>query len=302
MWATRIQRARITAATGALVGMIASDPLGQRLRGVSRCHVEASFSASEFKSFPVMEVRDAGPGTKILKCKLPSDSHVMGMTVSSLVMVNGQKGEDGKTPARPYTPITTDDQKGYFELLIKGYPTGIVSKYLTTLKPGDSVEVKGPFQKLPYTANMKKKIGMVAGGSGITPMLQVLKEILKNPKDKTEVTLIFGNQTPADILCRKELDALVASSKGQLKVFYVVDKNDTNDRGIKHVGFVDQKLASSVLPAPSPDTLVYVCGPPGMLKAVAGGKKFEKGKPPAQGEVGGILKELGYSEDMVFKF
>merc|ERR1719382_851744 len=162
----------------------------------------------------------------------------MGMQVSSLVMVNGEKGEDGKTPARPYTPITTNDQAGYFELLVKGYPTGVVSKYLTSLKPGDAVEVIGPFPNLPYTANMKKKVGMIAGGSGITPMLQVIKEILKNPADKTEITLIFCNQTPADILLRKELDDMAAKSKGQLKVLYVVDANETKDPSVKHVGYV----------------------------------------------------------------
>merc|ERR1719159_1670089 len=123
-------------------------------------------------------------------------------------MVKGQAGDDGKAPARPYTPITTNDQKGYFELMVKGYPSGVVSKHLCSLKAGDSVEVKGPFEKLPYKANMKKRIGMVAGGSGITPMLQVLKEILKNPEDGTEVTLIYANQTPSDILLRKELDGL----------------------------------------------------------------------------------------------
>merc|ERR1712039_48663 len=205
-------------------------------------------------------------------------------------------------PARPYTPITTNDQAGYFELLVKGYPTGVVSKYLTSLKPGDAVEVKGPFPKKPYTANMKKKVGMIAGGSGITPMLQVIKEILKNPADKTEITLIFCNQTPADILLRKVLEELVAKSNGQLKVLFVVDKNEKMEPGIHHIGYVTSSFLSSVLPTPSPDTLVYVCGPPPMLKAVAGNKKFEKGKPPAQGEVGGILKELGYSEDMVYKF
>merc|ERR1711879_327850 len=112
----------------------------------------------------------------------------------------------------------------------------------------------------------------------------------------------MGNQTPADILLRKELDKLASSSKGQLKVLYVVDKNDANDKHIQHVGYVTADFLSTALPSPSPDALVYVCGPPPMLKAVAGNKKFEKGKPPAQGEVGGILKELGYSEDMVFKF
>jgi len=271
-------------------------------KGYANCESEASFSKAEFRAFPVLEVREAGPGTKILKCQLPSNEHVMGMKVSSMVMVNGAKGDDGKTPARPYTPVTTDDQMGYFELLVKGYPTGIVSKYLCSLKAGDSVEVKGPFPKLPYAANMKKEIGMIAGGSGITPMLQVVKEILKNPADKTTVTLVFCNQTPSDILLRKELDELAVASKGQLNVLYVVDKNENFEPNIAHVGYATQAFLSSVLPAPSPDTLVYVCGPPPMLISVAGNKKFEKGKPPAQGEVGGILKELGYSEDMVFKF
>lgn len=304
MWSARA-RGITPAFTGALAGLTGIGCLkSSSFNGHLHCHSapEASFSKSEFRSFPVTEVRDAGPGTKILRCGLPSGHHVMGMKVSSMVMVSGEKGDDGKAPARPYTPTTTDDQAGYFELLVKGYPTGIVSKYLCSLKPGDSVEIKGPFPKLAYTANMKKNIGMVAGGSGITPMLQVIKEILKNPADKTQVTLVFCNQTPADILLRKELDKLAATSKGQLKVFYVVDKNITADRGIEREGYVTAGFLASVLPEPAPDALVYVCGPPPMLTAVAGNKKFEKGKPPAQGEVGGLLQALSYTEDMVYKF
>ncbi len=41
------------------------------------------------------------------------------------------------------------------------------------MQVGDSIEVKGPLSKLPYTPNMKRAIGMLAGGTGITPMLQV---------------------------------------------------------------------------------------------------------------------------------
>mmetsp|Transcript_83042 Transcript_83042/g.144180 ORF Transcript_83042/g.144180 Transcript_83042/m.144180 type:complete len:144 (-) Transcript_83042:36-467(-) len=143
---------------------------------------------------------------------------------------------------------------------------------------------------------------MVAGGSGITPMLQVLKEALKNPADETTFTLIFGNQTPADILLREELKTLEATSQGRLQVFFLVDKNPSDDQGIYDVGYFNADLAKYTLPPASADTLVYVCGPPGMMKAVSGPKLFIKGKPPAQGEVGGVLKELGYSADMVYKF
>ena len=67
---------------------------------------------------------------------------------------------------------------------------------------GDNVKVKGPFSKLPYTPNMKRHIGMIAGGSGITPMLQVLQQILSNPADTTEVSLVYANHSEDDIILK----------------------------------------------------------------------------------------------------
>ncbi|KAL4558172.1 hypothetical protein LXL04_036370 [Taraxacum kok-saghyz] len=55
-----------------------------------------------------------------------------------------------------------------------------------------------------YTPNMKKHIGMNAGGSGITPRLQVIEAIVKNPDDTTKVSLIYANVSPDDILLKKE--------------------------------------------------------------------------------------------------
>ena len=50
------------------------------------------------------------------------------------------------------------------------------------------------------------------------------------------------------------------------------------------------------------NNLIMVCGPPPMYDAVSGPKIFEEGQPPKQGEVSGILKELGFTKDAVFKF
>jgi len=51
------------------------------------------------------------------------------------------------------------------------------------------------------------------------------------------------------------------------------------------------------MPAPSPDSLVLVCGPPSMMVTISGPKTPDF----KQGLVGGLLKEAGYNEDMVFK-
>ena len=50
---------------------------------------------------------------------------------------------------------------------------------------------------------------MLAGGTGITPMLQVLEEIARNPKDKTETHLVFANVSGKDVLMKETIDKLV---------------------------------------------------------------------------------------------
>lgn len=77
---------------------------------------------------------------------------------------------DGKEVTRSYTPTSLNEDLGYFDLLIKSYPTGALSKHFSTLTLGDYVEVRGPKGNFLYTPNMCKEIGMIAGGTGVTPM------------------------------------------------------------------------------------------------------------------------------------
>ena len=64
-------------------------------------------------------------------------------------------------------------------------------------------------------------------------------------------------------------------------------------------GFVTKELLKTVLPEPGKGyNKIFVCGPPGMYKAISGGKK----SPKDQGELTGYLKELGYSVEEVYKF
>ncbi|XVE54390.1 hypothetical protein DITRI_Ditri03aG0077000 [Diplodiscus trichospermus] len=223
----------------------------------------------------------------------------LGLDVASCILTRAPLGQDDegkpKYVIRPYTPISDPDAKGYFDLLIKVYPEGKMSQHFASLKPGDVVEVKGPIEKLRYSPNMKKHIGMIAGGTGITPMLQVIEAILKNPDDNTQVSLLYANVSPDDILLKQKLDIL-ASSHPNLKVFYTVDSPTKNWKG--GAGYISEDMAKKGLPGPGDDTLILVCGPPGMMEHISG----NKAKDYSQGELTGILKELGYTEQMVYKF
>eukprot|EP01087_Luapelamoeba_hula_P025277 TRINITY_DN995_c0_g1_i1.p1 TRINITY_DN995_c0_g1~~TRINITY_DN995_c0_g1_i1.p1 ORF type:complete len:377 (+),score=50.98 TRINITY_DN995_c0_g1_i1:73-1203(+) len=251
--------------------------------------------ADQFVKFPLEKAIELSHDTKIYRFKLPSEDHKLGLPVASCLVTKGP-GPEGKDIVRPYTPITSDkDTRGHFDLLIKVYDKGNMSRYIDSLKPGDSLEVKGPISKLPYQANMKKNISMIAGGTGITPMYQVLRAILDNPEDKTKVSLIFCNKSQEDILMKDVLDGL-AKKHSNFKVHYIVDKSDGPFDG--DIGYITEKIIKKHTAEPSDDSLVLVCGPPGFYNVVSGGKTPDY----KQGELKGFLKELGFTEEQVFKF
>lgn len=173
-----------------------------------------------------------------------------------------------------------------------------MSEHLHSMKPGDTLDMKGPIPKYPWSANKHEHIALLAGGTGITPMWQLARAIFKNPEDKTKVTLVFGNISQDDILLRKEWEELENTYPQRFRAFYILDKPPEGWQGGK--GYVTKELLKTVLPEPKEgDKLkIFVCGPPGMYKAISGPKK----SPSDQGELAGILADLGYTKEQVYKF
>jgi len=240
----------------------------------------------------VKSVKKVSPDTSLYKFDVPSQHEI---PVSSYVLLRASV--DGKEHTNPYTPVSQTD--GELNLLIKSYPHGTLSKKIGELKAGDSINIQGPKPSRPYTPNEFKSIAFVAGGTGITPMLQIVQKILNNPADKTKLHLLFSNHTPEDILLRDELDALAAKHPGQFTVSYVVSKPPAAWKG--YTGRVNPELVASNVVAkapPSEKSLVYVSGPPGFMATVSGGKA----KDYSQGELSGLLLAAGYNKAQVHKF
>ena len=205
--------------------------------------------------------------------------------------------------ARPYSPVSTMFDKDRIEMVVRRYPEGKMSGFIFNLRVGDMMMLKGPLPKmLQYKPNMKKKIGLIGGGTGITPLLQILKAALNPPevKDTTEFVMLYGNKTEDDILCKDILDQLVKDYCGRLTAKYVVEKPNNPQTWQARVGMITKSLIEDYMPKPSPDHLIAICGPPPMVNAISGLK--DPKDFTIQGPLAGYLKELGYTSDMVFKF
>lgn len=112
-----------------------------------------------------------------------------------------------------------------------------------------------------------KHFGMIAGGTGITPMLQIMNAVLRDePNSDITVSLIYANQTEDDILVRKELEECVEKYPSRFKLHYTLDRPPVN---WKHsTGFITKEMIQTHLPMCASDgsTQILMCGPPPMIK------------------------------------
>ncbi|XP_048136034.1 NADH--cytochrome b5 reductase 1-like [Rhodamnia argentea] len=235
-----------------------------------------------FKEFQLVKRTQLNRNVAKFRFALPTPSSVLGLPIGQHMSCRG-KDSVGEEVIKPYTPTTLDSDVGCFELVIKMYPQGRMSHHFREMREGDHLAVKGPKGRFKYQPGQVRAFGMLAGGTGITPMFQVARAILENPHDKTKIHLIYANVTYEDILLKEELDNFAQSFPDQFHVYYVLNQPpEIWDGG---VGFVSKEMIQIHCPAPASDIQVLRCGPPPMTKAMAA-----------------YLDELEYTSKMQFKF
>nr|XP_038941103.1 NADH-cytochrome b5 reductase 2 isoform X3 [Rattus norvegicus]XP_038941107.1 NADH-cytochrome b5 reductase 2 isoform X3 [Rattus norvegicus] len=265
---------------------------------------------------PLIEKEQINHNTRRFRFGLPSPDHVLGLPVGNYVHLLAQINNE--LVIRAYTPVSSDDDQGFVDLIIKiyfknvhpKYPEGgKMTQYLENMKIGDTILFRGPTGRLFYnepgtlliktdkTSEPEKKLvhhlGMIAGGTGfeetkgkngITPMLQLIRHITKDTSDGTRMSLLFANQTEEDILLRKELEEVATTHQNQFSLWYTLDRPPSGWEYSS--GFITADMIKEHLPPPGEATLILVCGPPPLIQEAA---------HPS-------LEQLGYTKDMIFTY
>lgn len=177
---------------------------------------------------------------------------------------------DGADVRRSYS-ICSAAQDGVLRVAVKRAPEGVFSTWANErLKPGDTVEVMPPMGhfNVPLDAQARHHYVGFAAGSGITPLLSIVKSTLA-AEPRSHFTLFYGNRASGTVMFREELAALKDRWLDRFNLVHVLSR-EAQDIELLH-GRIDRARAEALLdrwvPLAEVDA-VFVCGPEGMMDDV----------------------------------
>ncbi|KAF2136117.1 uncharacterized protein K452DRAFT_238041 [Aplosporella prunicola CBS 121167] len=237
--------------------------------------------------------------TRIFTFKLDHENQTLGLPTGQHLMMRLRDPVTREAIIRSYTPLSESSQKGTLDVLVKLYlktetmPGGKMTTALDSLPLGHPVDLRGPIGKFEYLGagacsisgvrRDVKHFVLICGGSGITPIFQVLRAAMKDvPGPGPTCTLLDGNRTEGDILCREQLDAFAAKHPDRFNLAYVLSNASPEWTGLK--GFIGKEVLGNYA-KPRDDALVLLCGPEPMDRAVRA-----------------VLVEMGWKEKDMLSF
>lgn len=225
------------------------------------------------------EKKNVSWDTRIFVFDLEHEKQTLGLPIGQHLMIKVPDPANNEAIIRSYTPMSDTNLIGKMELLVKIYfssdstPGGKMTMALDKLPMGSTIDCKGPTGRFEYLGNGRVSISgkerqlrsfkMICGGTGITPVFQVLRAVMKDTQDPTKCVVLDGNRQEEDILCRSDLDAYVAMNAQKCTVVHTLTKGSDTWTGRR--GRVSEELLAEYA-APEEQSMVLVCGPGPMEK------------------------------------
>lgn len=223
------------------------------------------------------EVKKVSWDTRIFVFDLEHQTQTLGLPIGQHLIIKVNDPVTKEAIIRSYTPISDTNMEGKMELLVKIYfptdtvPGGKMTMALDKLPIGAEIDCKGPTGRFEYLGNGRVLISgkerhvnsfkMICGGTGITPIFQVLRAVMEDPQDPTKCVVLDGNRLEEDILCRSELDSYVETDSENCTLVHTLTKGSDVWTGRR--GRISEDLIKEYAPAEE-SSMVIICGPEAM--------------------------------------
>jgi len=194
----------------------------------------------------------------------------------------------GKEVRRAYSLCSSPFLDDHLAVMIKRVENGLMSNWVPDqLKKGDKIRVLEPMGNFTtdFAKDKKRHLVMFAGGSGITPMISILKSAITQEPDSI-CSLIYCNRDIDSIIFKNELDKWQTNYEGRVHVIHILDNAPMNWQG--YSGLLNKEMLVKLferIPDWGLDKTTYLmCGPEGMMK-----------------NVDALLNELHIPKEKIFK-
>ena len=220
----------------------------------------------------VLEIKDETPKTKSIVLELPEwTPHLPGQHYNLRLTA-----EDGYRAMRSYSVATGLGVQNNIQLTIDRIPDGEVSEFIhEVLEVGDQLEVRGPIGGyFIWKPEIKKKLFLIGGGSGIVPLMS----ILRSQAGQQGVNMLYSTQSPKLTIYKNELDQLTSEEWFDLHYTFTRSQPDAWEGYARRV---DHEMIMELMESENlKDCIAYVCGPTAFVEFVANTLK-EEGMTPS---------------------
>lgn len=225
---------------------------------------------ARFHTLTVTDVNKTIRDAVIVTLAPSSDDHDLFMDFKQGQYLTFRREFDGEELRRSYS-ICAGKDDGVLQVGIKRVDGGAYSTWVNEeLQVGDTVEAMPPMGAFhtPIEPDKAKHYLGFAGGSGITPVLSIMKTVLSR-EPKSEFTLVYANRNVASIMFREELEDLKSRHMGRLSIIHILEQ-DAQDIDL-FTGLVTEEkcgqLFSGWIDIKSVD-LAMICGPEPMMMGI----------------------------------
>jgi len=200
----------------------------------------------------VISIESHGIDVKVIQLKfdgVKNFNHIPGQFV--MLTLDHIKNEQGMPLKRAYS-IPNHPDADHIEICVK--KEGVFSTALCDLKVGDKVNIEGPFGKFNLEKT-DKDILLIAGGTGIAPIISMLRDLLDSGF-KNKIDLLFSVRTVKDIIYREELEEY-HSKYDNFNLHIFITREENSDLSYNFCRITEDKLFDLF---PKADREVYICG------------------------------------------
>lgn len=224
---------------------------------------------SKFHQLTISEVKKETPDCVSITFEIPSEllkdyQYMHGQHLTLKLLVNG------KEVRRSYSLCSSPLLKEPLRVAIKRVKDGLGSNHINdNFKKGDVVEVMVPMGNFntELKSTNRKHYVLFAGGSGITPMMSIIKTVLiAEPQSK--LTLFYGNYNEASTIFKNELDELARQNPERLTIHYILQAPSTPNFPADLVGVMTKDTMKELISKyveRNPVIEYFICGPGPMM-------------------------------------